>query len=101
MIPGMLKQIARTLLATRKKMDKYNRSSLPSSSIFELFGYDFMVDEDFNLWLIEVNTNPSIAESSLYLKSLIPRMIDDMMKLTVDKTFMPFYQNLVKQGIRS
>ena len=27
---------------------------------FELFGYDFMLDEDLNPWLIEVNTNPSI-----------------------------------------
>jgi hypothetical protein len=35
---------------------------------FELFGYDFMIDEDFNLWLIECNTNPSIAESAKYLE---------------------------------
>jgi tubulin--tyrosine ligase len=27
---------------------------------FELFGYDFMIDEDFNVWLIEVNTNPCL-----------------------------------------
>ena len=43
-----------------------------------------MIDEDFNLWLIECNTNPSIVESSKYLEQLIPRMIEDMIKLTVD-----------------
>ena len=27
---------------------------------FELFGYDFMVDEDLRVWLIEVNSSPSM-----------------------------------------
>lgn len=25
---------------------------------FELMGFDFLIDEDFRVWLIEVNTNP-------------------------------------------
>lgn len=54
---------------------------------FELFGLDFMIDCEFNCWLIEVNTNPCIEESSELLKTLIPRMIDDMFKLTIDKVF--------------
>jgi hypothetical protein len=39
------------------------------------------------MWLIEVNTNPCIEESSQLLKVLLPRMIEDMLKLTVDKVF--------------
>lgn len=31
---------------------------------FEIFGYDFMIDGNFQPWLIEVNTNPCIEESS-------------------------------------
>ena len=27
---------------------------------FQLFGYDFMIDEAYKTWLIEVNTNPAI-----------------------------------------
>lgn len=42
---------------------------------FEVFGYDFIIDEDFNLWLIEVNTNPCIELSSPILEALIPRML--------------------------
>jgi hypothetical protein len=54
---------------------------------FELFGLDFMLDADFNSWLIEVNTNPCLEESSKLLESLIPRMVDDLFKLTIDKVF--------------
>ena len=30
---------------------------------FQLFGFDFMVDEDFKVWLIEINGAPACAES--------------------------------------
>lgn len=30
----------------------------------EIFGLDFFLDELFNIYLIEVNTNPCIEESS-------------------------------------
>ncbi len=52
-----------------------------------MFGYDFIIDEDFNVWLIEVNTNPCIEESSAMLKSYMPRMLDDMFKITLDNIF--------------
>ena len=45
---------------------------------FELFGYDFLVDEDYECWLIEVNTNPCLEESSPLLQTLIPRMVNDI-----------------------
>jgi len=67
---------------------------------FEIFGYDFMIDIEGNVWLIEVNTNPCIEESSPILQQLIPRMLgnktisfnnplDDAMKLTIDVVFPP------------
>jgi len=55
----------------------------------EIFGYDFILDEDLNPWLIEVNTNPCLEESSTLLKVLIPRMLDDALKLTLDVVFPP------------
>lgn len=27
---------------------------------FEVFGLDFMIDEKYDVWLIEVNTNPCL-----------------------------------------
>ena len=71
--------IVRSVFASKKILDPKKRASC-----FELFGYDFIIDEDINVWLIEVNTNPCIEESSSILKVYLPRMIDDMLKLSVD-----------------
>ena len=60
---------------------------------FELFGYDFIFDNDFNPYLLEINTNPGLEESSPLINMLIPRMIDDLFRLTIDKIFVPDYIN--------
>ena len=56
---------------------------------FELFGFDFLIDEDFRVWLIEVNTNPYLGIPNAYIKDLLPKMIDDLIKITVDPIFKP------------
>ena len=56
---------------------------------FELFGYDFMIDSDMKMWLIEVNSVPSLGESNTYISKLLNRAVDDMFKLTLDKIFPP------------
>jgi len=83
-IPEMKNIIRKSILATKKNLNPENRKHT-----FEIFGYDFIIDSDFNLWLIEVNTNPCLEESSNLLKMLLPRMIDDALKLTVDVIFPP------------
>ena len=37
----------------------------------EMFGYDFMVDTNLNVWLIEVNSSPSMEHSTVRQSSLI------------------------------
>jgi len=75
----MKELIIKSLYSVRKTVDPYRRRHC-----FELYGYDFILDADFNVWLIEVNTNPCIEESSELLKKYLPRMIEDMMKITID-----------------
>ncbi len=31
---------------------------------FEIFGFDYILDATYRTWLIEVNTNPCLEESS-------------------------------------
>jgi hypothetical protein len=65
---------------------------------FELFGYDFIIDEDLNTTLIEVNTNPCLEESNTLLKNMLPRMIDDLLNLTMDPLFFPTEANKYKSA---
>lgn len=45
---------------------------------------DFMIDEEFHLWLIEVNTNPAIThDCSKVLNRLIPKMLDNVFAIAV------------------
>ena len=66
---------------------------------FELFGYDFIIDEDLNTWMIEVNTNPCLEESSSILKMLLPRMVEDMLCLSVDALFNN-YKGMINDNIQ-
>lgn len=52
-----------------------------------MLGYDFILDEDLNTYLIEVNTNPCLEESNELLRKLLPRMIDDMLNIVLDPVF--------------
>ena len=45
------------------------------------------MDENYDPFLLEVNTNPGLEESSPLIKMLVPRMIDDAFRLTIDKIF--------------
>ena len=80
MIPEMQKQVLISMEAVKNQI-------YFGKGYFEIFGYDFLVDQDYEVWLIEVNTNPSLEQSSDYLSQLIPRMINDAFKLTIDQVF--------------
>lgn len=57
---------------------------------FEIFGLDFMLDDDFKVYLIEVNTNPCLQTSeSPLLSRLVPAMVDNTFRLVIDPLFPP------------
>jgi len=82
LVPQIKSQISLSLEAVCNKLT-IDRGS------FELFGYDFLVDADLKVWLIEVNTNPCLEEPSKILTVYLNRMINDALKLTIDLAFPP------------
>ena len=54
---------------------------------FEFLGFDFMIDEDFRLWLIEININPYIGLYNDNMQHVLPNMFDGLFKITLDPLF--------------
>ena len=71
-------------MSAKKTLNPHKRKNC-----FELFGFDFLIDEDFRVWLIEVNTNPYLGVPNEYIKGVLPKMIDDLFDLTLDPIFNP------------
>lgn len=54
---------------------------------FEIFGLDFMIDDNFKTYLIEINTNPCFELSSNLLARIIPNMLENALRIAVDPIF--------------
>ena len=84
---NQIKEIIKvTMLCGKNRINRNNRNFQ-----FEIFGYDFMMDSDFNVFLIEINFNPGLEISSPWIQIVVPRMLDDALRLTLDKVFEPVY----------
>lgn len=62
-----------TMLASQDTMDR-------RLNTFELFGADFMVSEDCQPWLIEINSSPDLGASTSVTARLCPQCLDDVLK---------------------
>jgi tubulin monoglycylase TTLL3/8 len=70
--------------ATWSKIDPLKRINT-----FEVLGLDFMISDDFKVYLIEVNTNPCLELSSPLLARLIPTMLDNAFRIVIDPMYPP------------
>mmetsp|Transcript_33812 Transcript_33812/g.32894 ORF Transcript_33812/g.32894 Transcript_33812/m.32894 type:complete len:124 (-) Transcript_33812:20-391(-) len=73
--PQMKKLATDTYRAVFDKIDPKRRINC-----FEIYGYDFMFDDEFKVYLIEVNTNPCLELSCPYLARIIPAMVENAIK---------------------
>ena len=56
---------------------------------FEIFGYDFMLDDNFKVYLIEANTNPCLETSCPILQKIITDVVDSALRISLDPLFPP------------
>ena len=58
-----------------------------NNSLFELYGYDILIDENFKAWLLEVNVNPSLHCTSPLDLSIKTELVTDIFNIIGIITF--------------
>ena len=61
-----------------------------NNSLFELYGYDILIDESFKAWLLEVNVNPSLHCTSPLDLSIKTDLVTDVFNII---GILPFNHN--------
>ncbi|XP_069894037.1 inactive polyglycylase TTLL10 [Dipodomys merriami] len=51
---------------------------------FDLIGCDFLIDENFKVWLLEMNSNPALHTNCEVLKDVIPRVVMETLDLALE-----------------
>ncbi|XP_043342067.1 LOW QUALITY PROTEIN: inactive polyglycylase TTLL10 [Cervus canadensis] len=51
---------------------------------FDLIGCDFLIDENFKVWLLEMNSNPALHTNCEVLKEVIPGVVMETLDLALE-----------------
>ncbi|KAJ6658788.1 hypothetical protein lerEdw1_019710 [Lerista edwardsae] len=51
---------------------------------FDLIGCDFLIDEDFKVWLLEMNANPALHTNCSALKNIVPTVVNETLDLAIE-----------------
>ena len=74
------------------------------SSVYHLFGMDFMLDANLNLWFIEANASPALEGFSAEMKTHVANMLKDHYEIIYGllrsrmKRVIQYVNHIVKEG---
>jgi hypothetical protein len=74
----MQKIVAWSLMCVQDRVNARSKSC-------ELYGYDFMIDDECNPCLIEVNSSPAMDYSTEVTKGLVQKVLPDCLKVMLDR----------------
>eukprot|EP00050_Salpingoeca_kvevrii_P003570 m.227467 g.227467 ORF g.227467 m.227467 type:complete len:733 (-) comp10851_c3_seq2:20-2218(-) len=74
----------RMQLIMRQCFESVRRVLDSRDGFFDLLGFDFMVDTDMKVWLIEVNVNPALHTNCEVLRNLIPFMAREVVDIALE-----------------
>ncbi|KAI9832890.1 MAG: hypothetical protein M1819_003920 [Sarea resinae] len=57
----------------------------PLPNAFEVFGVDFLVDDQANAWLLEINAFPDFAQTGDSLKGIVARLWENVVSLALEQ----------------
>lgn len=77
-IQPQMKAIVRATLRCATDMVKTRKNSV------QLYGYDFMLDDQLGVWLLEVNASPTMEASTPVTQHLCRDVQEDILKVIVD-----------------
>ena len=86
-IPKIKEKLIIAVNSCKKKLNKRN-----IMHTFEIYGCDLILDNNFNPFIFEINDNPGLSISSPIIEMIIPRIIDDALRLSLDMIFPTIYK---------
>lgn len=54
------------------------------TGIFDFLGLDFLIDDELNVWFIEVNVNPALHRNSVVLDDVITKAVTTAVDIVCD-----------------
>jgi len=79
LLPKMKDIAIDTIISVKSELNKKQRRFC-----YELLGYDYLIDEDFRLWLLEVNNNPFLGYQNDDQYKLLNHMLSNMFEIVMD-----------------
>jgi hypothetical protein len=81
--PRMKELVCDAILSIRTQV----QSGRTERKFYEHFGFDFLIDDNFRTWLIEVNQNPSLDWDTTWSRQYIDFFLEDIGRKAIDPYF--------------